>query len=786
MMTKRWTWVFAIGLFAAIACGKTETQQPPPGDDAGVDAGTDAGTDAGVDGGTDAGTDGGTDAGTDAGTDGGVTAECDKQANLDKAAQLAAAQPAFVAGTNPRSKSIITAPVSFASVAGVPSVQCSVNLKFKDLNGSGTLEPYENWTSSADARAADLVSRMTVDEKLGLMAHATIDDVLTANSDVSASLTGSVAAGIRFGATHANTASLIRRATWANNLQALSEASRLGIPFVISSEPSHNIGNGRAIGSGFWQLPYELGLAASGNLAVVQRAAQVVSEEYRSIGITMALSVPADLATEPRWFGNQFTFGDSATSVSAAVGAYVKGLQGDAIGPSSVAAVVGHFPGAGPAYDGWDGRLLKGYYLTYPGGSADPHFAAFQGAFDNHAAGVMPAYGVPQTGAWTALSDLIDGTTVEQVAPTFNKELITDALRTHFAFSGLVLAPWGAIDDTAATPPGAPWGVESSSKAQRIAKAVAAGVDQFGGLNDTVALAAARTAGPIADAAIDAAAKHALVLMFQLGLFENPYVDPAQAPAVCIRHDVDSFNVQDASMVLLVNAVKPEGWLNGGGDGSQTGDPYNAGNGSGRVLPAPKGIPYGSFPAARFYIGASNIDLDYVQTVKDGYGVLSNNDPEGTEADKMASSDYIFIRISAPCTVDPDSAPWGHCKQSLEYTSEENLAANAALLQPIIDARAAIDSHAGSKAQIIVGVDGGRPAVLSEILSYGVSGLYLEWGVTDKTFLDVAFGIVNGTGKLPVGVPLSDTAVAAQKEDVAGDGQHATFVKGFGYQTQAF
>jgi hypothetical protein len=362
----------------------------------------------------------------------------------------------------------------------------------------------------------------------------------------------------------------------------------------------------------------------------------------------------------------------------------------------------------------------------------------------------------------------------------------------------LVLAPWGVLEDEGTTPVGAPWGVESSTKAQRIGKAVNAGVDQFGGLNDVTDLAAAKGAALISDAQVDAAAKRALKLAFQLGLFENPYVDPAQAPAIA---NSDAFyraglDALDRSMVLLVNVAKPPGWLNGTGDGSQSGDKGNAGNGTGRVLPAPPGQAYIS-AGCRYYIGAGNIDLDYVRSVSTGYGELTNDEtvingvPVTTEADKMAASDYIFIRINAPCTPDPDS-PLGYCKTSLEYTSTENAAANAALLQPIIDARAAIDAHAGSQAQIIIGIDGGRPAVVSEILSHGVSGLYLEWGLGlvgtlgDKVFLDVAFGIVNGRGTLPAGLPLSDTAAVSQKEDVAGDGQHATFVKGFGFQTNAF
>ena len=92
-----------------------------------------------------------------------------------------------------------------------------------------------------------------------------------------------------------------------------------------------------------------------------------------------------------------------------------------------------------------------------------------------------------------------------------------------------------------------------------------------------------------------------------------------------------------------------------------------------------------------------------------------------------------------------------------------------------------------------MGVDAGRPSVMSEVLGYAPSGLYVQWNGTmpanvyaDKVFLDVAFGIFNGRGTLPVGLPLSDTAAATQLEDLAGDGQHPTYVKGYGIPTNAF
>jgi beta-glucosidase len=723
-----------------------------------------------------------------------VTPECDKPANVARRQALLASQPTF----GVRSKAVIPAEVTFASEAGDPGVLCSVTLQFKDLNGSGAVEAYEDWRSTAQDRAADLVGRMTAAEKLALMAHATTTDVPTAASAApSASLEAAIAAGIRFGSTSASAAQLVPRATWANNVQALCEASPLGIPFVLSMAPSHSSGNGRIKATGFSQWPHELALAASRSPAAVRNFGAVVSQEYRAIGVRMALSPSADLFTEPRWFNGQFTFGEDPTLVADLVQAYVEGLQGTAVGAASVAAVVGHFPGAGPAKGGWDARLEKGKLTSYSGTSFDTHLAPFERAFAAGVAGVMPGYAIPEQGAWTGLSGLVDGATIEQVGASFSPTLLTTVLRGHYGYGGLVLAPWGVLEDPGVSPLGAPWGVEGLTRAQRVAKAVNAGVDQFGGLDDPTAIAAARAAGDITDAQIDAAAARALALAFRLGLFENPYVQPEKAPEQCNTGaaKTSGWNAMDAGTVLLVNANKPAGWLDGEGDGTQVGDKGNAGNGTLKVLPAPPGAPYIS-AGCDYYVGG-NFDLAYVETVKTGYGNLTNEAialkgcPVATAAERMALSDYVFIRIDAPFTADPDGGPLGLPLASLEYAANDD----AAALEAIQSARTAIDTYAGcgapSQAQIVVAVDGGRPSVVSEILSIGVSGLYVVWGSRDdvqpdKSLLDVAFGIVNGPGKLPVGLPLSDAAAAAQLPDVPGDGQHATFVEGFGLQTFMF
>lgn len=724
-----------------------------------------------------------------------VVAECDKAANVARRAALVAAQPALqVAATS--GKTIRTFTTTFASVAGDPLVQCDVDLQFRDLSGDGALQPYEDWTRTAAERAADLAGRLSAAQRLALMAHmVTTDAPGSLTPALEPATAAAVDAGVRFGLTAANTADVRYRAAWSNTIQARCEAGPLGIPFVISSEPAHSSGNGRAKARSFSQWPSELGFGATGDLALVEQFGGWVAQEYRAIGVGMALSPSANLATEPRWFNSQFSFGEDSASASAMVGAFVRGLQGATLGQAGVAAVVGEFPGAGAAGGGWDARLVKGQLLAFSGTHFDEHVGAFQGAFAQGVAGVMPGYGVPGTGAWTGLSGLVTGGTIEQVGAAFNAELLDGVLRGQLGFGGLVVAPRGVLEDPGLSPLGAPWGLEASTRSQRIAKAAGAGVDQFVGLSGTADLSAAGLdAGRVL-----LAAERALTVTFRLGLFENPYVDPALAPArtntdAAYKKGLDAMN---RSLVLLVNKPKPANWLNGAGDGTQVGDKGNAGNGTLLVLPAPPGEPYVS-PGCDYFV-AGDFDLDYVNSVSAGYGNLTNNAPSvkgvptPTDRDRMALSDYIFVRVAAPYTADPDSGGLGYALQPLTYAGND-----PAVLAPVADARTAIDTWVGppaSRAQIVVFVDAGRPPVLAELTSatYGVSGLYVDWignyaanPLADKVVLDVAFGIVNGRGTLPVGLPASDAAAAAQLPDVAGDGQDATFVRGFGLQTNAF
>ena len=293
--------------------------------------------------------------------------------------------------------------------------------------------------------------------------------------------------------------------------------------------------------TGFSQWPDTLGFGALGDEALVERFGDVVRQEYRAVGIHMALSPQADLATSPRWPRIDGTFGNDPAMVRRLVGAYVRGIQGgrseagrpSSLGASSVAAVVQHWVGYGASRDGFDGHNWYGRYSAFPSGKLNEHIEAFLDAFAVGVSGVMPTYNI--------LEDVVlDGEPLEAVGAGFSKQLLIDLLRGVYGYQGVILSDWGITRDMSEscrsgvpvqTPEfiAMPWGVEELSHVEKFAKTINAGVDQIGGENDPGPIVEAVGLGLVSLARIDDAVRRILIQKFELGLFDNPFVEASAA-----------------------------------------------------------------------------------------------------------------------------------------------------------------------------------------------------------------------------------------------------------------
>ncbi|PZQ50028.1 MAG: hypothetical protein DI555_23300, partial [Novosphingobium pentaromativorans] len=228
--------------------------------------------------------------------------------------------------------------------------------------------------------------------------------------------------------------------TLTNNPDHSVGADQLGIPMTISSDPRHGVSGTEGISvlsAGFPKWPDAPGFAAIGDPTVTRTFAETVSREYRAVGITMALSPQADVATDPRWSRISGTFGEDFATVAKLAAAYVEGIQGkrDGLARSGVAAVVKHFAGYGAQRDGWDSHNFYGRYSIYPGKMLERHIAAFRPSLDAAAAGVMPTYSIIQSHGF------------EPVGGAFSRHLVTDILRKREHYSGLVLSDFGITEN---------------------------------------------------------------------------------------------------------------------------------------------------------------------------------------------------------------------------------------------------------------------------------------------------------------------------------------------------
>lgn len=298
--------------------------------------------------------------------------------------------------------------------------------------------------------------------------------------------------------------------------------------------------------SAFSQWPETLGLAAIGDDEVTERFTGIVRQEYRAVGLSVALHPQADLATEPRWGRISGTFGEDAELAGRMVAAYVRGLQGERLGSRSVAAMVKHFPGGGPQKDGEDPHFEYGREQIYPGDNFEYHLRPFEAAFAAGVSQVMPYYGMPV------------GTELEEVGFSFNRSVITGILRERFGFDGIVCTDWGLVTDTdfhGEPFPARAWGVESLSREERVLKIFDAGVDQLGGEQCPEVVVALVRDGRLPEERIDVSVRRILREKFVLGLFDDPFVDVDEAVATVGRPEFVEAGLaaQRASLTLLKN-----------------------------------------------------------------------------------------------------------------------------------------------------------------------------------------------------------------------------------------
>lgn len=348
--------------------------------------------------------------------------------------------------------------------------------------------------------------------------------------------------------------------------------------------------------------------------------------------------------------------------------------------------------------------VKQGKNQTYPGNNQDYHLIPFKAAIAAGTRQMMPYYSRPIGTEW------------EEVAFGFNKYLITGLLKEQMGFKGIVVSDWGIISDRA-------WGLEEATKLERTRRAIDAGCDILGGETNPELIVEAVNEGLISMYQINASVRKLMKEKFELGLFDNPFVDVDVAERVVGNEYFSRIGneTQRRALTLLTNG--------------------------GEFLPLPFEAQKSRFYVegiARFEMEARNLTV--VET------------PE--------EADFAFLRLVSPYKPTTGEGLASSINNgSLEYnvTEKARQAKIYGMLPTVVD------------------ITLNRPAAVPEVAE-AAAALFVSYGSSHDAFLDVVFGVDGWgpEGMLPYDLPRSMAAVEASYEDVPFDMEDSLFRFGHG------
>lgn len=482
---------------------------------------------------------------------------------------------------------------------------------FKDIDGTGKVTPVNDWRLPPKERAQAYVKTLTVDEKIpqlfisdwrmgkypatGPMAMAPAEPVLDESGTLDE---GEFRGKTIFGEQYLpGTTKLIKEwfnrhmilranataedlADWVNQLHATAEECEHFIPVQIASNSRNENGElvfGMNDAAGvFATWPGTLGIAAAvkgDSIKIVDAFADCIRREWDAVGMKKGYMYMADCMTDPRWQRSYGTFGEDPELITEIFEHLLPGIQGseDGVTPDGVAMTVKHFPGGGARENGFDPHYKAGQWNVYatPESLKKYHLPTFRPAVKYHAASIMPYYSKPAEEKSAMQQDLAgNDIPFHPYGFAYNKVFIDEILRRQMGFDGYINSDTGIVHNMC-------WGVEALDTAERIGFAVTqSGVDVISGLFDNEAGREAYDRGKngyyethpvpegyraedlvLTDESIDRAVTRTLTELFALGMFENPYREPARAEEM-IRTPADWEEAKLAhskSVVLLKN-----------------------------------------------------------------------------------------------------------------------------------------------------------------------------------------------------------------------------------------
>lgn len=441
---------------------------------------------------------------------------------------------------------------------------CGVIVKdglfFKDMDNDGVLSPYEDWRLDNETRAKDMVAHLPLKQQAGLVLNTLWNTPLSMTREGAKDENGNIVpskifkrydpsepipkgilpgldnrvddgqvleqkltAGVYRGEMRAEAGvAALYHNLGTQYVEYEACQGGVAIPYSLHTNPI-NIGYPDFLGMGAACL-------GDGNFDMVYDMAETDRKMMSACGLNIMYGPQVDVSTDPRWPRNSGTYGERPDITAGITRELVRGYQNgeDGLKKGSIVLTVKHFPGDGPAENGFEPHLPIGQWRLYPteGSMEKYHLPPFQAAFDMKASAIMPDYSRVGTDG-RSKPQYYRGklTSTEQVGSTYSKELITDLARDTMGFTGYVNSDSGITTTQI-------YGVENLSVPERYAKAISAGTDVIGGNYDAENIVKAVEDGFLPKADLDRANYRRLLAMFYQGRVDNPYLDPDEADRV--------------------------------------------------------------------------------------------------------------------------------------------------------------------------------------------------------------------------------------------------------------
>lgn len=714
--------------------------------------------------------------------------------------------------------------LGYSPESGISLIQVE-GFAFKDLNQNGLLDQYEDWRLDSQTRATDLASQLSVESIAGLTLFS------SHQSAISAELTEEqetfLSEGLRSVLNANPNASTEDTALWNNAMQAFVEGDGIGIPVNTSSDPRDagvsGVPSNLALAATFdTELVEEMGMLTS----IEYRQLGITT----LLGPQIDVTTEARWNRTDGTFGDDPALARDMTAAFVNGVQSTFDAEGNDLGwgEDSMNAMIKHWPGDGAGEGGREGHANIGNAQVYPGGLFEVQMIPFvDGGFElegatEEATAVMASYSI----AYDA--DKIYG---ELVGTAYSEYKVRELLREQYAYDGVVCTDWGVIDDFEGFMQGKAYGAFDLTQAERALRVILAGVDQFGGFNDRGVIVEAYEIGvdelgeDFMRERFEIIAVRTLRNVFTVGTFENPYINIEEAKSVVMNEEnqAKAYEAQLKSVVMLKN----EGVIAAATDEKPTVYvpmvyvPFEV-SFFGQVTNAEWKLPVEAALLEEYFTVVTDTPAETLTGPEDAEGnkTVSTDDIVRATTAEITDCDFAFVMIKDPVNQGnyfdgfgydydkeeyiPVSLQYGPYTADSEFVRQESISGDitikeeqsgyvtteveekenrsyygkSSIIKNYEDVNTVkyASENMPADAPVIVAVKSDGPMIFAEIepmadailIGFGMS-IGSGYGLDERALIEVAAGIYEPAGLLPVQMPADMLTVEAQLEDVPRD-----------------